>query len=72
MNRYQKIFVCVFRSIGIVLLGYASVALITASLMMRGILGMALVGSLPILAAGLVCYLAAVPLARIITIGIDE
>ncbi|TSJ78612.1 hypothetical protein [Rariglobus hedericola] len=72
MKRYQKVLVCIFRSIGILLLGYGAVALLITALMMSGMAGMALGAFLPILAAGAVSYFAAVPVAKIITIGIDE
>jgi len=75
MNRYHKVLICIFRSIGIILLGYASVALLVTTLMMSsmaGMAGMALGAFLPILAAGLVSYFAAVPLAKIIAAGIDD
>ena len=72
MNRYHKVLICIFRSIGVILLGYASVALLITTLMMSSMAGMALGAFLPILAAGLVSYFAAVPLAKIIAAGIDD
>jgi hypothetical protein len=72
MNRYQKVLVCIFRTLGIILLGYTSVSLLIATVMMTGMAGMAVWACLPILGLGLVSYFAAVPFAKIITIGIEE
>ena len=72
MNTYHKVIICIFRFIGVLLLGYGAMTLVLGAFMMRNMAGMALFASLPLLGLGLVSYFAAIPLAKIITIGIDD
>jgi hypothetical protein len=72
MNRYQKVIVCVIRSLAVGLLLY-SLAALTIALMFQGpMLKLGLIGGLPRLAAGLLLFMIAVPLAKLITIGIRD
>lgn len=67
MNHYQKVIICIFRTLGVILIGYALVMMVMAVL-----LGMAIFACVPTLAAGLVSYFGATPLSKIITIGLDD
>lgn len=67
MNHYQKVIICIFRTLGVILIGYTLVMMVMAVL-----LGMAIFAFVPALAAGLVSYFGAAPLSKIITIGLDD
>jgi hypothetical protein len=72
MSRYQKVLVCIFRTIGILFISYGAMALVAASLMANGMMGMSLFAILPFMILGLLLYFTAIPFAKIITIGIEE
>ncbi|WP_269541776.1 hypothetical protein [Cerasicoccus fimbriatus] len=67
MNHYQKVIICIFRTLGVILVGYALVMMVMAVL-----LGMAIFAFVPIMAAGLLSYFGATPFSKIITIGLDD
>ena len=72
MNRYQKVLICIFRTLGVVLIAYSTMLLIPVLLMMQGMLEMSLASISPYAGMGFIFYFSAVPLAKIITIGIEE
>jgi len=72
MNTYQKVLVCFFRALGILVILYSMVVAFGAFLIVRAMpyqAGAVIAGPF---FAGLVLYYAAKPLARIITNGIEK
>ena len=72
MNTYQKVIVCVFRSIGLLGFGYMLVSLGVTAFMMPDMLRMSLPMMLPLLVPSLVLAISAVPLAKLVTIGLEN
>jgi hypothetical protein len=70
MNHYQKVLACIFRSIGILVFGYLLITVIVLSVVMGGMWN--LVGVLPMAVIAAVLFFAAVPIAKLVTIGIAE
>ena len=69
MNSYQKVLVCIFRSIGVLGLGYLLVAAGLAGFLMSG---MGLVMLLPSVIFMLALIFGAIPLAQFVTRGIED
>ncbi len=67
MNHYQKVLICIFRTLGVLVIAYTTMMIIPALQV-----GMGLVPIIPFLGMGIILYMAAVPLAKIITIGLKE
>lgn len=72
MTTLQKVAALVFRIIGLGLILYACFAFISAILVMRGMAQMAVWILLPYLLGGMALFSTAIPLARILTRGLDE
>jgi hypothetical protein len=72
MNTYQKVIVCIIRSVAVGLLLYSIAGISVALLIVRSMWRLSLIGGLPLLASGLLLYLLAVPLAKLITSGIRD
>jgi len=72
MNPYQKVLVCIFRTIGVLGLGYILITGGTAALMMREMRGVGLMMLLPSAGIMLAFIFGAVPLAKLITLGIED
>ena len=72
MNTYQKVIVCIIRSVSVGLVLY-SMAEILGALMIAGAMWrLSLFSVLPAIASGLLLFFIAVPLAKLITIGFDD
>lgn len=72
MNRYQKVVVCILRFLSVGLLLYSIAAISIALVIARAMWRLSLIGGLPVLIAGLILFFAAVPLAKLITMGIRD
>ncbi len=72
MNTYQKVIVCIIRSVSVGLLLYSVAGVMIALLIARAMWRFSLFGALPLMASGLFLFYLAVPLAKLITIGIRE
>ena len=72
MTTLQKVAALIFRLIGLCLILYSCFAFLSALLVMRGMAQMAIWILLPYLLGGIALFSAAIPLARILTRGIDE
>ena len=72
MNRYQKVLVCIFRSIGFLGLIYVLVTMVAASMMMPQMLKLSMVALSPWVIMCALLAFGAVPIAGLITVGIDE
>lgn len=72
MNRYQKIIACVIRTFAVALLLYG-IALTLVSCLLGGMMWrLGLFSNLPNFIVGLVLFVAAIPLAKLITLGIRD
>lgn len=72
MNRYQKVLVCIFRSMGLVGLVYFLTSTIVTWVMMPEMMGMGFRVLLPMIIPSLVLFFVAVPLAKLVTAGVSE
>ena len=72
MNTYQKVIVCIIRSVAVGLLLYSIAGISVALLIARSMWRLSLIGGLPLLASGLLLFFLAVPLAKLITSGIRD
>ena len=72
MNRYQKVFICIFRIIGILSLSHYLVAAGTAIFTMPGMFVVSLKMFAPALVISAFLIFGAALLAKIVTIGIPE
>ena len=70
MNHYQKLLVCLFRSIGLLGFGYLAFSIVGASLVMRGSFMMSISVLWPALFCLALLFFVARPLARLITFDI--
>ena len=72
MNPYQKVLVCIFRTIGVLGLGYILITSGTAALMMPRMAGVGFMMLLPSVGFLLALIFGAIPLAQFITRGIED
>jgi hypothetical protein len=73
MNRYQKVLVCIFRSVGLIGLGYLIISIGTVALMTPyGLNFGPVMMLLPQVIPLLILLFAAAPLAKIVTIGVTD
>ena len=71
MNTYQKVLVCIFRTLGILAMLYSVIIIVTILILTRQVAYALGVASAAWMSAGLIFFCAAKPLARIITAGLD-
>ena len=72
MNRYQKVIACLIRIVSVALPLQSLLGIGFASLMPRHMVKIALLGAVPSIVMGLLLFFMAIPLARLITWGIDD
>ena len=72
MNRYQKVLVCIFRSIGIFVLFYLLVLMVTYAITLPSMLSLFWKYMMPFGIPAIILTFAAIPLAKLVTIGISD
>jgi len=72
MNTYQKVIVCIIRCAAVGLLLYSIAAISMTLIIARAMWRLSLLGGLPVMASGVLLFFVAVPLAKLITIGIRD
>lgn len=72
MNRYQKVITCVIRFLSVALLLYSAGVTLVARLVSAQIWKLSLFTTVPMFVVGLLLFLGAIPLSKLITLGIRE
>lgn len=72
MNRYQKVITCVIRFLSVALLLYSAGVTLVARLLSAQIWKLSLLTTVPMFVLGLLLFLGAIPLSKLITLGIRE
>lgn len=72
MIRYQKYTACVIRFISVALAVYGIGATLVALILMGKLWMLILHATLPLIVSGIILFLLAIPLAKLITIGIND
>ena len=72
MNHYQKVIVCIIRTLSVGLMLHAITGISMAMIMLQARWTLSLIGAVPLMVTALLLFPLAVPLARLITLGIRD
>jgi hypothetical protein len=72
MNRYQNVIACIIRFIAVGLTLYSLISITTVLLVARQMWRFGVMASIPLGIGGIILFVIAIPLAKLITLGIAD